>query len=404
MKHVLFIGESFPEPKTTAAGKRTFQIFRIFRENDFSITFATTSKPSGFSEDLQESGIAVQKIELNDRSFDDFIKKLKPDLVVFDRFLTEEKFGWRVEKNLPGCLRILDTQDLHFLRKAREKSVSEKNPDYESLLFSEPAKRELASVFRSDLTLVISQFEMDLLHRKFNLNPDILFYLPFLIEEKPEKRSFENRVNFMAAGSFLHAPNVDMVFELNKIWPEIKEELPDSELHIFGAYAPRKILQLHNENTGFLLKGWAADFEETLNSFRVQLAPLRFGAGLKGKIFDALATGLPTVTTEIGAEGIFDSELLSASVPKSENFAKTAVSLYSDARLWKETQQKGRELIFSRFEKSRFANGFINRIDEIFDNLNFHRQQNFIGQILLHHNLQSTKYFSKWIEEKNKNK
>src|SRR5690554_2310238 len=148
MKKLLIIGHTFPEPSTTAAGSRMMQLVGLFQEANYKITFASTASISEKTINLEKRDISVKSIKLNDPSFDDFIKELNPETVVFDRYVTEEQFGWRVSENCPNTLKILDTEDLHFLRKAREEAVKAGKPISDANLFSETAKRELASILR----------------------------------------------------------------------------------------------------------------------------------------------------------------------------------------------------------------------------------------------------------------
>ena len=273
MKQLLIIGHTFPEPSTTAAGSRMMQLIELFKEEKYQITFASTAAVSEKTANLQRQHISIQNIKLNDVSFDEFIKKLNPEIVVFDRYITEEQFGWRVSENCPKALKILDTEDLHFLRKAREEAIKDGKPVSEANLFSETAKRELASILRCDLSLIISEYEMELLQNRFKIASEILYYLPFLVAAVSESTpTFEERQNFLAIGNLLHAPNVDSVLQLKKLWPEIRQQLPDAELHIYGAYAPQQVLQLNNVKEGFLIKGWADDLEIAMKTYRVPVS------------------------------------------------------------------------------------------------------------------------------------
>ncbi|MEZ4875896.1 MAG: hypothetical protein R2793_10715 [Flavobacteriaceae bacterium] len=176
---LLIIGHTLPEPATTAAGNRMMQLISLFQEAHFEIAFATTAAKTDYSEDLRAHGISLHSILLNDASFDAFVASLQPSVVLFDRYITEEQFGWRVAENCPNALRILDTEDLHFLRKAGEeafKRMAEIN------LFSRRQPKELASILRCDLSLIISEAEMKLLTETFHLPEGLLFYLPFIIE------------------------------------------------------------------------------------------------------------------------------------------------------------------------------------------------------------------------------
>ncbi|MDN3725381.1 glycosyltransferase [Aequorivita sp. SDUM287046] len=403
MKKVLIIGHTFPEPCTTAAGSRMMQLIGLFHEEKYQITFASTASITERTADLETQDIAVKNILLNEVSFDEFIEKLHPQIVVFDRYVTEEQFGWRVSGSCPDALKILDTEDLHFLRKAREEAVKNGKPISAANLFSEMAKRELASILRCDLTLVISEYEMELLQTTFKIPSEILYYLPFLIDSMSEEvPTFSSRNHFLAIGNLLHAPNVDSVFQLKEIWPEIRKKFPEAELHVYGAYAQQQIQQLHNTKEGFIIQGWAESVETVMSFYRVQLAPLRFGAGLKGKIFDAMRFGLPSVTTDVGAEGMSGTHPFGGAVTSGkEAFVTAAIELYSEEMFWREAQHNGFEIIKNRFRKDLFSLEFAKLICTLSKNLETHRQQNFLGQILQHHTLQSTKYLSKWIEEKN---
>jgi glycosyltransferase involved in cell wall biosynthesis len=140
-----------------------------------------------------------------------------------------------------------------------------------------------------------------------------------------------------------------------------------------------------------------------MKTYRVQLAPLRFGAGLKGKLLDAMRFGLPSVTTEIGAEGMCGELPFGGTISNSkEKFNDASIQLYSRQDLWSKAQQNGFSIIENRFQKKIFSEAFKNQIQLLLANLEKHRRQNFMGQILQHHTLQSTKYLAKWIEAKGK--
>ena len=128
-KKVLIIGLIWPEPDATAAGTRMKQLIHFFCNQNYDISFASAAKKSDLSMNLEELFISTKLIQLNHFTFDDYIKDLDPGIVVFDRFLTEEQYGWRVREVCPNALRILDTEDLHFLRKARETALKQHNED-----------------------------------------------------------------------------------------------------------------------------------------------------------------------------------------------------------------------------------------------------------------------------------
>ena len=409
-QHILIIGTVWPEPNSSAAGSRTMQLIEQFQKLNWKITFACAASDSEFSIDFDNYNIEKITIELNSSRFDEFIKKLQPTMVLFDRFMIEEQFGWRVAENCPDALRILDTIDLHCLRLARQQAFKEKRTFVnDDLLNTDVAKREIASIYRCDMTLMISIYEMDLLQSFFKIDHSILHYTPFLLnpiheEEKNKWPAFDDRKHFLTIGNFLHEPNWNSVLYLKEeIWPLIKKQLPDAELHVYGAYQSSKVNQLHQPKEGFLIKGRAESAHEVMLNAKVCLAPLRFGAGLKGKLIDAMQCGTPSVTTSIGAEAMRGNlDWAGVISDEAESFANAAVQLYLEKAMWICAQQQGVKIINHVFEKDQQAKLLIDKIYHLQQNLLQHRQQNFIGAMLMHHTVSGTKYMSRWIEEKNK--
>lgn len=409
MSTLLIIGHTFPEPTTTAAGVRMMQLIELFKSYQYKVVFATTAATTEWSESLSAHEVQVEAIQLNDAGFDRWIQALNPSVVVFDRFITEEQFGWRVADQCPKALRILDSEDLHFLRQARKEAVENGQHVSTANLYSDLAKRELASILRSDLSLIISLAEIKLLKERFSIPASLLYYLPLLIDQISEEKkidlpNFRNRKHFISVGNFQHAPNLDAVLWIaSEIWPMIRKQLPEAQWHIYGAYAPKQIQQLHSESRGVIIKGWAPQISEVMQNARIALVPLRFGAGLKGKILTALQAGTPVITTSIGVEGIAEGVEFGGMVcDKQEEIVAAAVALYKDESSWKQKQKLGFELLQQRFGKRHFQEAFEQHLSDLRSNLDTHREAHFISQILHHHSLQSSKFMSKWIELKNK--
>jgi glycosyltransferase involved in cell wall biosynthesis len=407
---VLIIGAIWVEPNSSAAGSRMLQLISQLLQQHWSVTFASTAVKGEKAMDLKSIGVEEAAIELNQSSFDVFIKELDPTIVLFDRFMIEEQFGWRVAENCPTAVRILDTEDLHCLRKIRQKALKEKRVfSKNDLLKEDITKREIASILRCDLSLMISTFEMDLLINFFKIDEKLLYHLPFLLSKIDQNqmdawRKFEDRKHFTMIGNFLHAPNVDAVLLLkNTIWKQIRKQLPAAELHIYGAYPTQQILELHNKKEGFLVKGYIPSPAAIVRNIKVVLAPLRFGAGIKGKLTEAMVFGAPSVTTSIGAEGMHAHLTWNGFVTDDfEDFTQKAIALYTDKKIWEAAQKNGVAIINSHYDKEKNGPLLIDKIIEIQENLAAHRIANFLGSMLQHQTLQSTKYMSKWIETKNR--
>ncbi|WP_046745047.1 glycosyltransferase [Kordia zhangzhouensis] len=410
IQHILVIGYVWPEPNSSAAGTRMLQLLQFFRSQKWKVTFASPATQSEFALDLRQLEIASQTIQLNDSSFDEFLKNTQPTIVLFDRFMMEEQFGWRVAENCPDALRILDTEDLHSLRKARHQAIKD-GIDFhvEQLKRYQLAQREMASILRCDLSLLISEVECELLINDFNIDSSLLLYLPFLLDRESRAvqkniPTYEERQHLVMIGNFLHAPNRDVVLHLKKnVWPLLRKKLPKAEMHVYGSYAKQEHLQWNQPKEKFFVHGRAEDASEVIKKAKVLLAPLRFGAGLKGKFIDAMQNGTPCVTTNVGVEGMHGDLPWCGIVSDAiETLVTETVALYTDKQRWMQAQQNGFTILEKRFAKELFEEKLLEKIRSLQNDLQAHRTQNFLGSMLQLHTSKSTKYMSLWIEEKNK--
>lgn len=419
---LLVIGYVWPEPRSSAAGGHMMQLLECFLADGWQVTFASPASEGEHKADLASLGITEQSIRLNHSSFDDFVRTLNPHAVLFDRFMMEEQFGWRVEKHCPNALRILETSDLQSLRDARQQALKEQlavgdSDDFSELLSlsalqlfdrmadGDTAQREIAAIYRCDLSLMISDAEITLLTEQFKLPAALLQHCPLLLDSTPQAvPGFAEREHFISIGNFRHAPNWDAVLWLkNSIWPLIRQQLPKAQLHIYGAYTPPKASALHNAAQGFHIMNWAPDALEVMRNARVCLAPLRFGAGIKGKIADALLCGTPNVTTPIGSEGMHGALPWPGHIASNaQALADAAVQLYREQSVWQQAQDAGWTLLAARYDRRHFAAVLMTRINQCQSHLVAQRRANFTGAMLRHHHHKSTQYMAQWIEAKNR--
>jgi O-antigen biosynthesis protein len=397
---VLIIGKVWPEPASSAAGLRMTQLISFFQSAGYLVYFGSAARKTEFSLDTAALHVHEVEITLNDPSFDEMLLLLKPSVVVFDRFSTEEQYGWRVSANCPSALRILNTEDLHGLREERMRAL--KNDPAQLKDHSETLLREIAAIYRCDLSIIISSYEMSYLVNELKIPPAILTYFPLLAEPFGQRLpEYSERRGFIFIGNFLHRPNHDAVQYLKTvIWPLIRQELPDAELLVYGAYGPPEISRLHNEKEGFFIMGRAADSREVLKNARVLLAPLRFGAGLKGKIIEAMSCRAAIVTTSIGAEGIFENDHWFISDDPA-TFAEAAVKMNRSESLFNDAVTAGEKILIDNFSKERHFPAFAEAMRNISNNLVAHRKQNVTGAAFWLQSTLSTKYMSLWIESKN---
>ncbi|NOY67315.1 MAG: glycosyltransferase family 4 protein [Gammaproteobacteria bacterium] len=409
MLKILVIGYVWPEPASSAAGSRMIQFLNLFKKQGWDVTYTSPAAESEFMYDMESLDIKCLSIELNNSSFDKFILNLQPDIVLYDRFMMEEQFSWRVERNCPLALGILETVDLHCLRDARQQALKKNRKVVDQDYFSDIAKREIASILRCDLSLMISNVEIDILEDIFNINSELLHYVPFMLDTVDREKimqwpSYIDRKNFITIGNFKHAPNWDAVLFLKKtIWPLIRKKLPDVECHIYGAYAGEKVYQLNNVKDGFIIKGRAEDADSVVREARVCLAPLRFGAGIKGKLVEAMLNGTPSVTTLVGSESMHKTLPWNGFIEDDPlAFSDAAVELYENNATWLKAQNNGITIINTVYNNDEHGAGLIEKINFLRKNIGLHRLNNFTGAMLKHHSMKSTEYMSRWIEEKSK--
>lgn len=411
---VLFIGFVWPELKATAASQNIISYMRAFANAQHEIHFASASAQTPLSSDLTQWDIHCHHIALNHDSFDEWLSKLQPDVVIFDRFLSEEQFGWRVARSAPDALRVLDCEDLHFLRHARQQIYKAHGyqpktapylmsehvlaPHNLGILQSDLAVREIASILRSDLTITLSAFEAQVLHEQFNVSKHQIAIVPYICEAYSSSTP-KLRENFVSIGNFRHAPNIDAAnILIQHLWPKIHKHLPQARCYIYGAYMPPKIKALHNPSKGLHVEGHVNDHIHALCNARVLLAPIQFGAGVKGKILDALRCALPSITTPIGAEGIVYEKWPGAITTTEHEFVEQAVLSY---RSEQDVQSLCASILEDNFDYTRNRKTLLDAVLSAYQSMTEHRERNFMQKMMMHNTLQSHKYMSQWIAAKN---
>jgi glycosyltransferase involved in cell wall biosynthesis len=254
-----------------------------------------------------------------------------------------KQFGTVVRTIAPQARLIYDMVDFHALRMERE-AILNSNPQLQRQA-EQMRELEVENARLADFTVAVSTEEGEALARW--AGPVRIRVVPTVFEMSPElPPGPQGRSGFFFVGGFWHTPNVDaVVWCVEEIWPLIHAALPGQSLFIAGSNAPEKILAL-NGRPGVEVVGFVRDLDPWFVRCRAFLSPLRFGAGIKGKIGQSLAKGLPVVTTRIGAEGLqlVDGEhVLIADAP--QDFARAAVRLAGDDGLWSHLQHNGRRLI-----------------------------------------------------------
>ena len=354
-------------------------------------------------------------------------------VVIFDRFYMEEAYSFFIHNQLPNAAIVLDMQDMHSLRWHRQSIIENrvaKKADEDAdeddplanlplsfpLANDEKLNRELASICRSDLTLVCSPVEMEALRTLYRIPNEKLCLASFFLDQptlsQVKTESFHHRRDYAFIGGFRHPPNVDAVRQIKRLWQDIRMELGDNTVNfqVYGPFFPLALEeQYHKPSEGFQVHGFAESVDDVLSKCRVMLAPLRFGAGIKGKIIDSWLADTPVVTTPVGCEGMHLPTSPDAMVPdhwggrvvnNSQDFVKAAVSLYKEEHTWEQARLKGRDIISDLYSPHHW-NTVLAKLIDVCQNLETRRHADFTRSLLWHQTARSTEYFSKWIEMKN---
>ena len=412
-RHALIFSTVWPEPDSSAAGVRQMHWIELLLQDFEKVSLISPAKPK----QEQDWGrvqipdrVEFLPIPLNDWSLLERLKEWNPELVLFDRFILEEQYGAMVYEALPRALVLMETQDLHFVRRARERVREIGSPDAPDFYKTETAIRETASIERVDFSFVVSSFEERLLREEFGIGADQQAWVPFFYDPPVHSglsSDFSERDDFVWIGNFRHAPNADgLRWFRSKIWPGIRKVLKNAKLRVYGAYPSAEFMAWNqNPDSGIEVRGPVRNLADVFKDARVNLAPLRFGAGVKGKILEGFRFGVPVITTPVGAEGLLPMETDAGKFPgviesDPDRFAEAAIRMHSDSSVWTSAYGRARELMEENFSRSKIEPALRSRIGELLQKKQAGDLPRWRSRILRHELSNSRKYFSKWIEAK----
>jgi GT2 family glycosyltransferase/glycosyltransferase involved in cell wall biosynthesis len=339
-KNILVIDHHLPMPDTDSGSLRMFQILRILRRLGHRLTFIPDNLANipPYTGQLQKRGIEVVHHP--------YVKKVRDylvshgasfDAVILSRCDFARKHIADVRLYAPQSRIIFDTVDLHYLREDREAQLT-RDPEVRRKA-QEKQQREHELIEQADETWVVSPIEQQLLQEKWPAKS--IEVVSNIVDIPGSKTPFPLRRDWLFIGGFQHKPNADAVlFFLQNIFPLVSEHLRDAKFYIIGDKAPPEIVALATER--IIVAGLQRDVRPFFDSVRLSVAPLRFGAGIKGKINQSMAFGVPVVATSLAVEGmgLTDHEdILVADKP--EDFARALIELYESEELWNRLSANG---------------------------------------------------------------
>jgi O-antigen biosynthesis protein len=346
---VLVIDHRLPSPDRDGGSLRMMEMIRAVHRRGHHVTFVPDdlTARADYLEDMQFIGVEVIHHPYY-HSVKEFLKQhgRKFDLAILSRVDTAAKHMATVRRFASKAKIVFDTVDLHFLREERQALVSQ-DKSRESAI-ADRKEQELRLAMLADLTLVVSPVEKAILETECP-RIDVRILPTIYSLEETAIPGFDRRSNIIFIGGFQHPPNVDAVlFLAREIFPRVRDRLPDVVLQVIGPDAPPEVLELDSPSIQVL--GFVPDVRPLFDQARVSVAPLRFGAGVKVKVNQSMALGVPTVVTSVAAEGMYlvhDQNAMIADDPDS--FADAAVRLWTSRELWEKVSTQGLESIREHF-------------------------------------------------------
>ena len=324
-----------PTPDQDSGSVDAYSHLKILHELGYQPSFLpslTLEREGHYTSDLERMGVECWHLPWI-TSVEDHLRRHgdRYRYVMISREPTAAAFMDLVLRTCPRARVIFNTVDLHFLREERQAEHSGNDAHRE--IARAIRERELGVMRKADITILISAAEQDLIAREL---PGVRTYQVPLIMDISDRQStpFEARGDVLFIGGFRHLPNVDAVsWFVTDIWPRVKWRIPGARLHVVGSNPTPAILKLAEDDV--LVHGFVPDVSGFFNHCRLSVAPLRFGAGLKGKVGRSLGYGLPVVATPIAAEGsgLTDGKEILVAANDGE-FADEVLRLYQDEALW----------------------------------------------------------------------
>lgn len=354
-KLVLIVDELIPTPDKDSGSVRMSHMIEVLQQLGYKVTFLPNyaSKNDPYVVDLQQRGVEVVYGPITVPEFLKSYGKYYDD-VILSRARIASYFLDACQAFCPNAKIIFDTVDLHFLRLGRQVTY-ETDPEQKayfkkmSNVFNDLEKHIIREV---DSTLVVSSVEKDILEKDGCENVVIVSNI-HKISPEAYKRGFDERQGLLFVGGYAHPPNIDgLTWFVNEIFPIIRKKAPSIYLRVVGSAMPDKLRRELEGKPGVIVDGFVSNerLYELLQETRVFVAPLRYGAGVKGKIGQAIEYGLPTVSTAIGAEGMFmENNHTGMIADNPEDFAEAVMSLYTSRDLWQKIQNNAADIIADHF-------------------------------------------------------
>jgi GT2 family glycosyltransferase/glycosyltransferase involved in cell wall biosynthesis len=367
-KRMLVLDACVLTPDQDAGSLTVYNHIKIFQSLGYKVTFAPDNlqREDNYTSDLQRLGIEclyyphTKSMRSHLETYGSYY-----DIVFIARAGVAHAHIDNIKTYCPRAKILFDTEDLHFLREARRAELENDAQLAQKALVRK--KQELGIARKSDCTIVVSQYEKEILLKEDpNLN---VVVIPVPRDITGRSGEFEERRDILFIGGFQHPPNVDAIlYFVRDIYPLIKQELPDIKFYVLGSKPPAEVVALATDSS-IVVTGYIDNLAPFFNRCRLSIAPLRYGAGVKGKILTSLSYGLPVVASSVACEGIGlenNVDVLRSDEPS--NFAANVVRLYNDATLWNKLSENGLDIIAKNYSVAITTSAFQKLFASLTDN------------------------------------
>ncbi len=348
-RQVLLIDALTPAPAHDSGSLRMVNLMRLLREEGAHVAFlpANRAHAGADTQRLQRLGVEAWYAPFAARA-PAWLREHGPrfDVIVLCRHYVASEFLPLVRRHAPQARVVFDTVDLHYLREARGADLADDDALRRASLRTRT--QELGVIARSDTTLVVSDIERALLAQDA---PEARVEIVSNLHQLPEPgAAFAQRRDLVFVGGFRHPPNVDgVLWFVREVFPHVRERLLDVRFHCIGGHVPDAIAALAAV-PGVTVHGHVPDIDPYMRGCRIALAPLRYGAGVKGKVNLSMAHGQPVVATRVAVEGMHLADGEDVLVADdAAGFADAVVRLYGDEALWIRLAANGRENVQRHF-------------------------------------------------------
>ena len=346
---ILWLEACVITPDQDSGSLRTLRLLRLLLKLGCKVTFAADNllADEPYGQQLRDEGIEVLHAP-HVKSMGEYLRDHGGlyDVVTLCRHYIAIQHVDLLREHHPGTHIWFDTIDLHYLRLRRQHDVDQASA---TLKMAELAHREECEVIsKSDLTIVVSEVEVaELANEAPDAKVAIISNIHEVVHDRP---GFDDRSGVMFVGGFQHPPNIDAVeYYAKEIWPLLTELCPDLETYIIGSRMPDSLKRL-GESKGLKMLGFVEDLTPYYESCKLAIAPLRYGAGVKGKVNQALSYGLPVVGSPDAFEGMgltHEREVMVADTP--QGFADSIAKVCDNRGLWQTLSEKGGASLAGRF-------------------------------------------------------